>query len=135
MKTKFLVVGMIAVLLTGCVGRTGKVGRPIAAYYQTQLQTLKLGVSTPDDLKKLFAEDKIPVSLKEARMEGDKKIEIWEVTKGGNVDAAALILWGYVAYNKDQELLFHFENDKLVSYESVVIPDPVPVPVTPVSKK
>ena len=126
---------MIAVLLTGCVGRTGKVGRPIAAYYQTQLQTLKLGVSTPDDLKKLFAEDKIPVSLKEARMEGDKKIEIWEVTKGGNVDAAALILWGYVAYNKDQELLFHFENDKLVSYESVVIPDPVPVPVTPVSKK
>jgi hypothetical protein len=128
-----VVVIVTMVFLGGCVGRTGKVGTPISTRYQNQLASLKLGESTPDDLKKLFAEKKIPVSLKEAKIEGDKKVEIWQVARGGNMDAAGLILWGYVAYDKDQELLFRFENDKLVSYESVVIPDPTPAPVTPVS--
>ncbi len=125
------------VLLAGCVGRTGKVGKPISAYYQTELASLKLGESTPDDLKKYFAQNaerKILVSLREAKIEGDKKVEVWQVAKGGNMDVAAFLVWGYVAYNKDQLLLFRFENDKLVSYESVVIPDPAPAPVTPASK-
>ena len=120
------------VLLVGCVGRTGKVGTPIADRYQTQLESLKLGVSTPDDLKKIFTK-RNPVSLKEAKMDGDKKIEIWEVAKSGSMDAAALLIWGYVSYDKDQELLFRFENDKLVSWESIVIPDPAQAPVTQVS--
>lgn len=125
----------IMVLLAGCVGRTGKVGTPISTSYQTQLASLKLGESTPDDLKKLFAEKRIPISLKEAKIEGDKKVEIWQVAKGGSMDVAAFLMWGYVAYNKDQQLLFRFENGKLASYESVVIPDPPPAPVTPASKR
>ena len=111
-------------LLAGCVGRTGKIGKPISTYYQAQLTSLKLGESTPNDLKKLFEAKEAPVSLKEAKIEGDKKVEIWQVAKGGNMDVAAFLAWGYVAYNKDQQLLFRFENDKLASYESVVIPDP-----------
>jgi hypothetical protein len=128
---KAVTVIVTMVLLAGCVGRTGKVGTPISVYYQTQLASLKLGESTPNDLKKCFGEKKVPVSLKEVKMEGDKKVEIWQVAKGGNMDAAAFILWGYVSYDKDQELLFRFENGKLVSFESVVIPDPAPAPVTP----
>jgi hypothetical protein len=127
----FILVGITVVLLAGCVGRTGKVGTPISTRYQNQLASLKLGESTPDDLKKLFAQIKIPVSLKEAKLDGDKKVEIWQIARGGNMDAAALILWGYVSYDKDQEILFRFENGKLVSYESVVLPDPTPAPVTP----
>ncbi len=135
-KIKILVlVGIVLAILTGCVGRTGKVGTPIATRFQTQLATLKLGESTPDDLKKAFAPIKIPVSLKEAKMDGDKKVEIWQVARGGNMDAAGLLLWGYVSYDKDQELLFHFENDKLVSYESVVLPDPTPAAMTGATPK
>jgi hypothetical protein len=52
------------------------------------------------------------------------------------MDAAALLLWGYVSYDKDQEILFRFINDKLISYESVVIPEPPPAAVsnTPTKK-
>ena len=42
------------------------------------------------------------------------------------MDVAAFVMWGYVAYNKDQELLFRFEDRKLVSYDAVVLPDPTP---------
>ena len=115
---------LAVILLGGCVGRTGKIGKPISTYYQEQLTSLKLGESTPNDLQKLFGDKKVPVSLKEAKIEGDKKVEIWQVAKGGNMDVAAFLAWGYVAYNKDQQLLFRFENGKLASYESVVIPDP-----------
>ena len=115
---------LTVILLGGCVGRTGKIGKPISTYYQEQLTSLKLGESTPNDLQKLFGDKKVPVSLKEAKIEGDKKVEIWQVAKGGNMDVAAFLAWGYVAYNKDQQLLFRFENGKLASYESVVIPDP-----------
>ena len=136
------------VLLAGCVGRTGKVGTPISVYYQQQLESLNLGESTPDDLKKYFTvtkevkepnqtqkttKTKVLVSLKEAKIENGKKVEIWEVTKGGGMDVAAFVVWGYVAYNKDQVLLFRFEDGKLASYESVVIPDPAPAPATPAS--
>jgi hypothetical protein len=122
-----------AMLLIGCVGRTGKVGTPISATYGTQLEALKLGVSTPDDLKKLFATKNVPVALKEAKLENGKQVEIYEVAKGGSMDAAAFVMWGYVAYNKDQELLFRFEDGKLVSYEAVVLPDPIPASTAPVS--
>ena len=136
MKTKiFILIAAVATLLTGCVGRTGKVGTPISTRYQTQLASLKLDESTPDDLKNIFAPIKIPISLKEAKMDGDKKVEIWQVARGGNMDAAALLLWGYVSYDKDQEILFRFENDKLISYESVVIPDPPPTAVSTTSGK
>jgi hypothetical protein len=147
MKTlKLAILCIVLGLLAGCVGRTGKVGRPISDYYQQQLESLKLGETTPDDLKKAFTitkEEKGPnqthtttttkvlVSLKEAKIENGKKVEIWEVAKGGNMDVAAFLVWGYVAYNKDQQLLFRFEDGKLVSYESVVIPDPPPQPMAP----
>ena len=107
--------------MAGCVGRTGKVGTPIAAVYRDQLATLKLGESTPNDLKNCFGEKK--VSLKEAKIENETKVEIWEVAKGGNMNAAAFIMWGYVAHDKDQSLLFRFENGKLASYQSIVLPD------------
>jgi hypothetical protein len=154
---------ILGVLLTGCVGRTGKVGTPIAAIYSAQLQSLQLGVTTPDDLKKCFTftvtnnvtqsgqpqnikiatpptthaivtQKKVLVSLQEAKIENGKKVEVYEVTKGGGMDVAAFVVWGYVAYNKDQELLFRFEDGKLVSYESVVLPDPAVSPATPTSK-
>jgi hypothetical protein len=149
MKSAFMVVMAAAILLTGCVGRTGKIGKPIAAYYQPQLESLKLGVTTPEDLKALFTMSetdkgtrqtsptttvKSLASLKEARIENGKKVEIWQVAKGGNVDVAELLIWGVVSYNKDQLLQFRFEDGKLASYESVVIPDPVTAPVTPASK-
>jgi hypothetical protein len=120
-------IAMVSALIpiSGCVGRTGKVGKPIAETYSDELMTLQLGKSTPEDLQNVF-EDKV-VSLKEAKIENGKKIEIWEVHKKGNMDAAAFIMWGYVAYDKDQSLLFRFENGKLVSYESVVHPDPIAV--------
>jgi hypothetical protein len=122
-RTLSLMAGIV--LLTGCVGRTGKMGTPIAERYKSQLALLKLGVSTPDDLKKAFEREKIP-SLKEAKFENGKRIETWEVARGGNMDAAGLLLWGYVAYDKDQSILFRFEDGKLVSYESIVHPDPSP---------
>ena len=167
MKCASLIIGGILIfLITGCVGRTGKVGTPISAVYASQLQSLQLGVTTPDDLKNIFtitvtnevtqsihaspgttpqpAQPKSvnPVdpqksfSLISGRYSwiNGKKFAIYDLTKGGGMDVAAFVVWGYVAYNKDQEILFHFENSKLVSYESVVLPDPVEPPVTPISK-
>jgi hypothetical protein len=161
MKTPLIFIGLSAILLVGCVGRTGKVGMPIAAYYGPQLAEIKLGETTPDDLQKIFTitttnevvkptqphpgqaqqsnqiqpfkKTKVLVSLKEAKLENGKQVEIYEVAKGGSMDVAAFVMWGYVAYNKDQELLFRFEDGKLVSYEAVVMPDPTPASVTPVS--
>jgi hypothetical protein len=118
---KALAVVVLVVVMPGCVGRTGKVGTPIAARYATQLASLKIGESTPDDLKTSFGEKKL--SLKEAKIENGKKIEIWELARGGNMDAAAFLLWGYVAYDKDQSILFRFEDGRLISYDSVVYPD------------
>jgi hypothetical protein len=111
----------MALVVAGCVGRTGKIGTPIAARYSSQLSTLKVGESTPIDLKRCFGENK--VSLKETKIENGKTVEIWELARGGNMDAGALILWGYVSYDKDQSIVFRFEDGKLISYESVVHPD------------
>src|SRR5690348_14423842 len=117
-----------ALLLTGCVGRTGKIGTPISTVYGSQLEALKPGVSTPDDLKRVFAAKKVPVALKESKLENGKRVEIYEIAKGGDMSVAAFVVWGYVAYNKDQEIVFRFEDGKLVSFESVVIPDPEQAP-------
>ena len=118
---KALAVLVATLVIAGCVGRTGKVGTPIAARHATQLASLKIGESTQNDLKRCFGDKK--VSLKEAKMENGKTVEIWELARGGNMDAGALVLWGYVAYDKDQSILFRFEDGRLVSYESVVHPD------------
>jgi hypothetical protein len=118
---KTLALMVVVVVMAGCVGRTGKVGTPIAARYATQLASLKVGESTPNDLKTYFGEKN--VSLKEVKIENGKTVEIWELARGGNMDVAAFVMWGYVAYNKDQSILFRFEDRKLVSYESVVLPD------------
>lgn len=118
-----LTVLVAVVALAGCVGRTGKVGVPIAAKYGNQLAMLKVGASTQDDLKDCFKKQKI--SIKETKVENGKTVEIWELAKGGDMDAAAFIMWGYVSYDKDQSLLFRFEDGKLTGYESVVHPDPV----------
>lgn len=122
MKLKLLFILVATALLAGCVGRTGKVGTPIAERYQTEINCLQIGKSTPDDLKRCFG--KKPVALKEEKVEDGKTVQIWEVARGGNMDAGALILWGYVAYDKDQSILFRFENGILVSFESIVLPDP-----------
>jgi hypothetical protein len=106
---------------SGCMGRTGKVGAPIAEAYKDELTSLRVGQSTPDDLKKTFSEKR--VSLKESKTENGRVIEIWEVFKGGNVDAAQFVLWGQIAHDKDQSLLFRFENGRLASYESYIHPD------------
>ncbi|MDE2106343.1 MAG: hypothetical protein KGL39_54490 [Patescibacteria group bacterium] len=150
LQSSLLSMFLVAILSAGCVGRTGKVGEPISQYYQTQLQSLKLGVTTPDDLQRAFTvtnevrvasqnrvvgKPKVLVSLKEERVENGKQVQIWELPKGGNIDVAALLIWGYVAYNKDQFMTFRFEDGKLASFESQVIPDPVEVPVKPISKK
>ena len=156
-----LFTSIFAMLLVGCVGRTGKVGKPIAAYYGPQLAQLKLGETTPEDLQNIFTittindvekptqyhpgqaqqsnqtpsikKTKVLVTLKEAKLENGKQVEVYELAKGGGMDIAAFVVWGYIAYNKDQELLFRFENRKLVSYEAVVLPDPTTAPVTPVT--
>lgn len=125
MKIKTLTSLALLCLCAGCmVGRTGKVGKPISVYYEKQLESVVVGKTTPDDLKRLFATNAAPVHLKDSSMEGSHKIETWELSKGGDIDVAELIIWGGVAYNKDQELLFHFTDDKLTSWESVVLPDP-----------
>jgi hypothetical protein len=118
---RVLTAALIALVVAGCVGRTGKIGTPIAARYSSQLATLKVGESTPSDLKRCFGENK--VSLKETKIESGKTVELWELARGGNMDAGALILWLYVAYDKDQSILFRFEDGKLISYESVVHSD------------
>lgn len=120
MKTLVAIISLAA-LLCGCVGRTGKVGIPIGVRFATQLDCLKVGVSTPDDLKKCFAPR--PVALVETKIEGGKLVEIWEVARGGNMDVAAFVTWGNVYYDKDQAIYFRFENKILVAIQTVVLPD------------
>lgn len=161
MKKAFIL--LVSIILTGCVvGRTGKLGKPIAAAYQQQINQLKLGETTPDDLRRIFSitvtngaaqpvqahpgqpqqrqtqivtTKKVLVSLKEASIENGKKVEIYEIAKGGGMDVGEFVMWGIISYNKDQEMDFRFEDGKLVSYESIIIPDPPqPPPPEPVSK-
>ena len=111
----------VLVAVGGCVGRTGKVGEPIAEKYQDKVAELKLGQSTPDDLQRVFKGEKI--SQKETKMELGHRVEIWEVFRGGDLDAAQFLLWGQISHDKDQSLLFRFEDGRLVARESVIHPD------------
>lgn len=118
--------GLLCVVIVlspiGCVGRTGKIGQPIADRYHSQIDTLKVGQSTPEDLKAAFKG--ASVSMKEVKHEAGREVQIWEVFRGGNMDAGAFILWGQIAHDKDQSILFRFENGRLASYESVIHEDP-----------
>ena len=108
-------------LVAGCVGRTGKVGEPIAEKYQDKVAQMKLGQSTPEDLQRVFKGDKI--SQKDSKLEQGRRVEVWEVFRGGDLDTAQFLLWGQISHDKDQSMLFKFENGLLVSRESVIHPD------------
>lgn len=108
---------MFALMLSGCVGRTGKAGVPITERYNDQIKQLEVGKSTPAELKKIFTTN---ASLQSAKDE----IEIWEVFRGGNVDVAQFLLWGQIAHDKDQRILFTFKNGLLTEWHSEILPDP-----------
>jgi hypothetical protein len=116
-----LVLAAALCMVSGCVGRTGKVGEPIAERYQEQIGQLKVGQSTPTDLQRVFHDHK--VSLRESKFAMGHRVEVWEVFRGGDVDVAQFLLWGQIAHDKDQSLLFRFEDGRLVSQESLIHPD------------
>ena len=102
---------------TACMGRTGKIGKPIAQKHTRKLEKLQVGVSTPEDLQELFGKK---VSLKTSSYGS----ETWELFDGGNVDVGQVLLWGQLSHDKDQSLVFKFSNNRLTSWRSVVHPDP-----------
>lgn len=103
----------IGLFLAGCAGQTGQIGEPIGSKYQPQLNQIQIGKTTPTDLQTLF---KNKVSLKEK----GRGYEVWEVAKPGDLDVGTFLLWGQINHDKDQSLLFRFENGVLVSYNSAV---------------
>lgn len=103
----------LALGLTGCATQTGKVGEPPAKTYKKELEKIEIGKTTTKDLKNIFGS-------KASRKEKGSGYEIWEVQRPGDLDVGSFLLWGQVAHDKDQSLLFRFEHDKLVSYKSVV---------------
>jgi hypothetical protein len=113
MKTKAIFL-LFTILLCGCAGQTGQIGQPIATHYQKQINKIEIGKTTVRDLKSIFGSDN--VSLKEK----GAGYEIWEVAKPGDLDVGTFVLWGQVAHDKDQSLLFRFERGVLVSYTSKV---------------
>lgn len=118
MKNSQAVAWSLLLLLAcgGCMGRTGKVGAPIAERNSDKLDQLKPGVSTPKDLKRIFGSS---ASLKTKEF----NTETWEVFRGGNMDVGQFLLWGQLSHDKDQSLLFHFADGVLMSWESYVHPD------------
>ncbi|MCH7849355.1 MAG: hypothetical protein IIB53_13445 [Planctomycetes bacterium] len=102
----------------GCIGRTGKAGKPIAERYAAKLEQLEVGKATPEDLKRLFGRN---ASLQSAQA----GTETWEVFRGGNMDVGQFLMWGQIAHDKDQRMIFTFRNGRLSSWRSEVIPDPV----------
>ena len=102
----------------GCIGRTGKAGMPIAERYASKLEQLEVGKSTPEDLKKIFGRN---ASLQSTQA----GTETWEVFRGGNVDVGQFLLWGQIAHDMDQRMVFKFRNGRLSSWSSEVIPDSV----------
>jgi hypothetical protein len=117
MRNQMRIAVCIAVcVLSGCMGRTGKVGEPIAERNKEQLEKLQPGVSRVDDLKRIFGKR---ASLKSK----DATTETWEVFRGGNADVAQFLLWGQIAHDKDQSLLFHFSNGVLMSWDSYIHPE------------
>src|ERR1700693_5411591 len=108
MKTKavkLLFTATTALTLASCATQTGQIGEPIATHYQGQLSKIEIGKTTPNDLKHIFGSDR--VSLKEK----GAGYEIWEVAKPGDLDVGTFIMWGEIAHDKDQSLLFRFEHD------------------------
>lgn len=106
------------VFLSGCMGRTGKIGTPIAQIHASKLDEMTVGQSTTADLKELFGNR---ASLKSS----SGATETWEVFRGGNLDVGQFLLWGQLSHDKDQRLLFDFRNDILTGWRSEVVPDPV----------
>jgi len=107
----------IGLLLVGCAGQTDQTaqpGAPIGDKYQTQLNQLQIGQTTPAELQKVFNNK---ASLKEK----GSGYEVWEVVKPGDLDDRNFLMWGVMDRTKDQYLLFRFENGVLVSYTSGVI--------------
>jgi len=103
----------ISLVLAGCAGQTGQIGEPIGNKYQSQLNQIQIGKTTPSDLQRLFSNK---ASLKEK----GSGYEVWEVAKPGDLDVGTFLLWGQIDHDKDQSLLFRFENGVLVSYNSAV---------------
>ena len=116
----FLLTGLLVSSgLSGCVARTGKIGTPITESYAAELATLRVGETTVDDLKVVFAKAK--PTLKEAKTVDGKKVEVWQVLKPGSMDGGAFLLTSTIAHDKDQLLLFRFTGGKLDSFESQVV--------------
>jgi hypothetical protein len=78
-----------------------------------RLNQIQIGKTTPADLQSIF---KNKASLKEK----GSGYEVWEVAKPGDLDVGTFLLWGQVDHDKDQSLLFNFENGVLTSYNSAV---------------
>lgn len=110
---------LTATALCGCastqVGQPYQPGESIATIYKTQLDEIKIGETTPNDLKLIFSQNQ--VGLKE-KGEG---YEIWQVVKQGDVDDSNFLMWGVTSHYKDQALYFRFEHGVLVSYTSDVL--------------
>lgn len=120
-STRIACIGIcLLVSMAGCIGRTGKIGTPINERYRQELSTLRVGTSTPQDLQAAFGRN---VALKDSSFAGGKRVEVWEVFRGGNMDVGDFLLWGQIAHDKDQSILFRFENGRLMSYHSVVHAD------------
>ena len=82
---------------------------------------MKVGETTLADLKKVFGNS---LSLKESSMDGNSRMETWQVFRRGDMDLGQFVLWGQISHDKDQAIEFKFENDVLVSYQSIAFPDP-----------
>jgi hypothetical protein len=120
-------IGMATILfmsiwsLSGCRGRMGKIGKPIAERYQKKVNKLEVGVSTPEDLQRIFGSK---VSLKEAKYKSGRKVAIGHVFRGGNLDLGQVLFWAQLSHDKDQSMEFRFVNNRLTSYKSIIQPDP-----------
>ena len=100
----------------GCIGRTGKSGKPIAERYAAKLEQLQVGKTTPEDLKRLFGRH---ASLQSTQA----GTETWEVFRGGNMDVGQFLMWAQIAHDKDQRMIFTFHNGRLSSWWREVVPD------------
>lgn len=110
---RFLILLVIAIILSACATQTGQIGEPVAASHKKELDQITIGRTTPSELNRIF---KGKASLKEK----GAGYEIWEVAKPGNLDVGSFLMWGEIAHDKDQSLLFRFEGGKLASYRSAV---------------
>jgi hypothetical protein len=101
----------------GCI-RTGKLGMPVGERYKEQLSKVVIGETTPTELQKIFHGHTIN---KIEPMGTDD--ETWRLVKEGSSDPGMFLMFGIVARDKDQALLFHFNSGVLAGYESEILPD------------